>query len=99
MLDPRPEIRMATRRFMPSPRKIEMAVIDDAMLGRGWNDFAEQRDVLAGAGQNLRDLRDGVRLYDGDHADAAVEGSQQLQLGDAALLRQPFEHRQHRQSR
>ena len=35
MLEPRPEIRMATRRFIASPRQIEMTVIDHAMLSLG----------------------------------------------------------------
>src|SRR5450755_1327191 len=99
MLDPRPEIRMATRRFMSSPCKIEMAVIDHAMFGGGWDHFAQQHDGLAGRRENLGDLLDRIRLHDGDHADAAIEGAQQFEFGDAALLRQPFEHRQDRQPR
>src|SRR6185437_6479022 len=99
MLEPRPEIRMATRRFVILDRQIEMAVIDHAVLAFSPDDFAEQRDGLAGFGEHLGHLLDGVRPDDRDHADAAVEGAQQLELGDAALRRQPFEHRQHRQPR
>src|SRR5260221_1044251 len=103
MFEPRPEIRMATRRFMASPRKVPMAVIDHAMLALmvilRRNYFAEQRHALAACGENLGDLVDRVGFHDRDHADAAVEGAQQFQFGDAALFRQPFEHRQHRQPR
>src|SRR5882757_8435393 len=103
MFEPRPEIRMATRRFMASPREVQMTVIDHAMLALmvslRRDHLAEQRHALAARGENLGDLIDGVRLDDGDHADAAVEGAQQFELGNAALLGQPFEHRQHRQPR
>src|SRR5712671_3275046 len=57
MFDPRPEIRMATRRFMMSPREIKVAVIDHAMLSLmvalGRDHFAEQRYALAGFGEDL----------------------------------------------
>src|SRR6202140_2210378 len=99
MFDPRPEIRIATRRFMASPGEIEMTVIDHAVVAGGRDHLAQLGNGLAGRGEDLGDLFDRVGLDDGDHADAAVEGSQQLELGDAALLRQPFEHRQHRQPR
>src|SRR5882762_11570129 len=56
MFDPRPEIRMATRRFITSPRQIEVTVIDDAMFARGRDHFAEQRDVLAACGKHFGDL-------------------------------------------
>src|SRR5665213_2166523 len=85
MFDPRPEIRMATRRFMAhpersiSPFKIEMTVIDHAMLAVGGDHFAQQRDALAGLGENVRYRLDGIRLHDRDHADAAVESAQQLE--------------------
>src|SRR5712672_3359719 len=52
MFDPRPEIRIATRRFTASPCQIEMAVIDDAMLASGRDHLAEQRHVLAGFREN-----------------------------------------------
>src|SRR3979411_2339078 len=81
MFDPRPEIRMATRRFMASPCQIEMAVIDHAMLAGGGNDFAEQRHAFAGLGEDIHDLIDGIGLDDGDHADAAVEGAPQFEFG------------------
>src|ERR1700722_12961923 len=99
MFDPRPEIRMATRRFIASPRQIEMTVIDHAMLTLGLDHLAQQHDVLSGFGQNVGDLCNGVRSYDRNHADAAVEGAQQLKFTDAPLLRQPFEDRQHRKAR
>src|SRR3954449_9221109 len=72
MFDPRPEIRMATRRFMTSPCEIEMAVIDDAVLAGCGNDFAQQHGALARRGEDLDDLVDRIGLDDGDHADAAV---------------------------
>src|SRR6266702_1979984 len=82
MFEPRPEIRMATRRFMASPRQVQMAVIDPAMralmvtLRR--NHFAEQRHALAACDENLGNLVDRIGFHDRDHADAAVEGAQQL---------------------
>ena len=56
MFDPRPEIRMATRRFIASPRQIEVAVIDHAMLAGGRDDLAEQRNALAARGQDVGHL-------------------------------------------
>src|SRR5439155_12371126 len=99
MFDPRPEIRMATRRFMASPCQIEMTVIDHAMFAFGGDHLAQQRHALAALGKNSGDLFDRIGLDDGDHADTAVEGAQQFELGDAPLRRQPFEDRQHRQAR
>src|ERR1700722_2696723 len=99
MFDPRPEIRIATRRFTASPRQIEMAVIDHAMLASGRDHLAEQRHVLAGFSENFADRFDGVRLHDGDHADPAVERAQQFEFGDVPLPGQPFEDGQHRQTR
>src|SRR5450759_2303767 len=99
MFDPRPEIRIATRRFMASPREIEMAVIDHAMLTRSRDHLAQQRNALGAFLEDVGDLFDRVRFHDGDHANAAVEGAQQFKFGNAALLRQPLEHRQHRQAR
>src|SRR6266436_2667417 len=85
MFDPRPEIRIATRRFMTSPRQIEMTVVNHAMFTRSRDHLAQQCHALAALGQDVGDLFDGVRLHDGDHADAAVEGAQQFEFGDAAL--------------
>src|SRR4051812_2796427 len=99
IFDPRPEIRMATRRFMASPFKREMAVIDHAVLAGRRDDFAEQNHAFAGLGENLHDLLHRVGFDDGDHADAAVERAQQFKFGDAALLGEPLEHRKHRQPR
>src|ERR1700722_2252588 len=96
MFDPRPEIRMATRRFIASPRQIEMTVIDHAMFGLGVDHLAQQHDVLSGFRQNLGDLCNGVWPHDRDHADATVEGAQKFKFGDAPPLRQPLEDRQHR---
>src|SRR5260370_1121469 len=76
MFDPRPEIRMATRRFMASLCQIEMAVIDHAVLTGGGNDFAQQHRAFAGLGEDIHHLVDGAGFDDGDHADAAVEGAQ-----------------------
>src|SRR5258707_2419967 len=99
MFDPRPEIRIATRRFMASPCQIEMTVIDYAMFTRGRDHLAQKHKALAALRENVGDLLDGIRLYDGDHADAAIEGAQQFEFGDAPLLCQPFEDRQHRKTR
>src|ERR1700712_5315693 len=78
MFDPRPEIRMATRRFKVSPCQIEMTIIDHAMFALGGNHFAQKRHGLAALRQNVGDLFNRIRLDDGDHADAAVEGAQQF---------------------
>src|ERR1700730_16225278 len=99
MFDPRPEIRMAMRRFKVSPCQIEMTIIDHAMFAPGCYHFAQERHALAAPRENVGDLFNRIRLDDGDHADATVEGAQQFEFGDAALLGQPFEHRQHRQAR
>src|SRR6266436_991498 len=96
MFDPRPEIRIATRRFMASPCQIEMTVIDYAMFTRGRDHLAQKHNALAALRESVGDLLDGIRLHDGDHADAAIEGAQQFEFGDAPLLCQPFEDRQHR---
>src|ERR1700682_4062283 len=71
MFEPRPEIRMATRRFMMSLREVKVTVIDHAMLTLGRDHLAEQGHGLAGLRENLGDRIDRVRLDDGDHADAA----------------------------
>src|ERR1700733_7688048 len=47
MFDPRPEIRIATRRFMASPCEIELTVIDHAILALRRDYLAEQCDGLA----------------------------------------------------
>src|ERR1700676_3642735 len=105
MFDPRPEIRIATRRFMASPCEIdapceiEMAVIDHAVFARGRDHLAQQRHALAALRENVGDLFDRAGLHDGDHADAAVEGAQQFEFGDAPLLCQPLEDRQHGETR
>src|ERR1700722_16072579 len=78
-----------------SPGEIEMTVIDHAMVAGSRDHFAQQRNALAALPQNLADLFDGVGLHDRNHADTAVEGAQQLQLGNTALLGQPLEYRQH----
>src|SRR6266481_3169687 len=99
IFEPRPEIRMATRRFIASPRQIEVTIIDHAMFARGLDYFTQQRDAFAAVLENAGDLFDRVRLHDRNHADAAIEGAQQFEFGDAAPLREPFEHRQHRKAR
>src|SRR5882672_6331189 len=92
MFDPRPEIRIATRRFMSSPCRIDLTMRDR-------DDRYKPRDVLAALREDVGDLFDGIRLHDRDHADAAVEGAQQFEFGDAPLLCQPLENRQHRHTR
>src|SRR5262249_39416275 len=87
MLEPRPEIRMATRRFMGLQRQIELAVIDDAMLALGRDYSTELRHRLTGIGEDLHHLVDGIRIDDRDHANAAVESAQHFELGHAALRR------------
>src|ERR1700694_6360155 len=99
MFDPRPEIRIATRRFTASPCQIEMAIIDHAMLASGRDHLAEQRHALTGFRENFADRFDGVRFHDSDHADPAGERAQQFEFGDVPLPGQPFEDGQHRQTR
>src|SRR5665213_2575542 len=76
MFDPRPEIRIATRRFIASLGQIEMAVIDHAafalMAFLGLDHLAQQHDALAGLGQHIGHLVDRIRLHDGDHANACL---------------------------
>src|SRR5689334_16612881 len=86
MFEPRPEIRIATRRFMPLPCEVEVSVVDHAMVAPGRDHLAQQGDALAAASQNLGDGLDRVGLHDRDHADAAIEGAQKFELGNAALL-------------
>src|ERR1700738_2559126 len=83
MFDPRPEIRIATRVFMASPCEIEMTVIDHAVFARSRDHLAQKCDALAAFGQHLRDLFDRTGLDDSDHADAAVEGGRQFEVGGA----------------
>src|SRR5258705_2756437 len=77
-----------------SPCEIKMTVVDQARFARGRDHLAQKHDALPTLGKYLGDPLDCVRLHDGDHADAAVEGAQQFEFADAPLLRQPFEHRQ-----
>ncbi|MGY3421809.1 hypothetical protein ACVWZW_002284 [Bradyrhizobium sp. F1.13.4] len=76
-----------------------MAVIDDAMLALGRDHGTELGHGLTGIGEDLHDLVDLVRFDDRDHADPAIEGPQHFEFGDAGLRGQPFEHRQHWQTR
>ena len=96
MFDPRPEIRIATRFMISSAlhREIEMVIVNDAVFVTGDDHLTEQRNAFAGLRQHIHDLLNRITPHDGDHADAAIEGPQQFGFGDAALLRQPFEHRE-----
>ena len=76
-----------------------MAAIDHAALARCRDHFAQRRDALTRVGENFRDRFDRIRPYDSDHAYPAIESAEQFSFGDASLLRQPSEHRQHRQTR
>src|SRR5260370_10274570 len=64
MFDPRPEIRMATRRFIASPAQIKMAVVNHAVLAVGRDHLAQQRHALAALGENLGALFDLIRPDD-----------------------------------
>src|SRR5882757_2892559 len=97
IFDPRPEIRIATRRLIASPCQVEMAVINHAVFTFGGNDFAQQNNAFAAFAENFGDRLDGVGFDDRDHPDAAIEGAQQFEFGDASLRREPFEHREYRQ--
>src|SRR6266403_4109935 len=62
MFDPRPEIRIATRRFMASPCQVEMAVIDHAVFACGRDHLAQQRHALTAIRENPGDFFDRIGL-------------------------------------
>ncbi len=72
-----------------------MTMIDHTVIARRRDHLAEQHHALAASGEDVTDRFDRVRLDNSDHADTAIEGAQQLQFVDAALLRQPLENWQH----
>src|SRR5260370_26587239 len=76
-----------------------MTVVDHARFAGSRDHLAKKAEAFAALGKYLGDSLDCVRLHDGDHADAAVEGAQQFEFGDAPLLSQPFEHREHGNTR
>src|SRR5437773_3694574 len=82
-----------------SPCEIKMTVVDHARFACGRDHLAQKHDAFSALGKYLGDLLDCIRLHDGDQADAAVEGAQQFEFGDAPLLCQPFEDRQHGNTR
>src|SRR5688572_27191047 len=57
MFEPRPEIRMATRRFIGSQSQVEVVVVDDALFTGRFDDVAEMRYGLAAARQHLHHPR------------------------------------------
>src|ERR1051326_3785366 len=92
MLEPRPEIRTATR-FRAMGLEPQRAVISDARLVlRRARHFTDRRHLLTFTPKHLHDGVCLARLDHRDHADAAVEGSQHLVLGDIAHLGEPLEH-------
>src|SRR6187397_678379 len=104
MLEPRPEIRMATRlRAMSicapclvSRSNAEAAGVGHARLAfRRGDKLAELHDAFALALENGRDLGGRTRFDHSDHTDAAVEGAQHFLLRYATGHGQPLEHRQH----
>src|SRR6266481_1802527 len=82
-----------------SPCEVKMTVVDHARFARSRDHLAQKHDAFAALGKYLGDPLDCIRLHDGDHADAAVEGAQQFEFGDAPLLCQPFEDREHGNTR
>src|SRR5262249_54974280 len=98
MFDPRPEIRMATRRFIGSPFETQVTVIDDALVACR-NHFTEWRYTLTARRKNLRDLLNCIRPHNRDHADAAVERRQHLPFGNPAPLGKPLENGQYGETR
>src|SRR5215470_7053428 len=96
MLEPRPEMRTATRFLaIASPGKVKApGKADVRHPGFQRNHVAKPRHALAGVGPRL-DRRLGARRIEYDHhADPAVEGAQHLRLCDAAGGSEPAEHRQ-----
>ena len=90
MLEPRPEIRTATRlRAMASSAKVEAcrcSVTRGLPLAAGTTS-PSRTHRLAFALEHRGDRVGLARLDHRDHADAAVEGAQHFLLGDAAGLR------------
>src|ERR1700686_2347042 len=82
-----------------SPCEIKVTVVDHAGFAHSRDHLAQQYDAFTALGKDLGHLLDGIRLYDDDHADAAVEGAQQFEFGDTSLLCQPLENRQHGNAR
>ena len=102
MLEPRPEIRMATRlRAM----RVTLRCRGGRCRSRAARPSARRRARRAARRVSPSRLSTAATLSaargvdHGDHADAAVERAQHFRLGDAAGLRQPVEHRQHRDAR
>src|SRR6516162_1483732 len=102
MLEPRPEIKIATRFFMSavvqrgSSRQIETSAKIHHRRPAAGDDFAQSDDGFAVAGKLLDSRFDEIPIEYDDHADAAVESAQHLLLADAACRGKPFEHGQHR---
>src|SRR5262245_48690089 len=97
MLEPRPEMRMASfstepacarDRCVGSPRSLV-----NHHAGSALAHFAEERRGLAACGQQPNALVRTIRRNDGNHADAAVEGAVHLRAIDTRSLLQPVEHR------
>src|SRR5690242_10605862 len=102
MLEPRPEIRMATRlRTMPlafmTALKAEPAGVGHARLALFCcDDLAKRYDAFAMPLEHGSDLGRRARFDHGDHADPAVEGAQHFLFRNPAGLGEPSEHRRHR---
>ena len=62
MLEPRPEIRMATRRLVISIRQIEVAAVNHALIAGCFDDFAE---IEAWANERIDWLRGFLALENG----------------------------------
>ena len=91
MLEPRPEIRTATRLRLMSPSiwpEIERAIIRDARAAGRAIHLAEREGAFRRPCVKAAVDASGIgRPSDDDHADAAVEGAQHLVLRDAAFGR------------
>src|SRR4051812_22182718 len=98
MLEPRPEIRTATRlRVISSRDQIEVAGIAKARsTGRDRHDRAESYDRVACSAQYLCDVIRMLWVHHRNHSDAAVKRPQHLRLRNTASAGEPAEYRQHR---
>ena len=74
-----------------------MAVVNDTSFIAGDDHITEQRNAFTGLRQHVHDLLNRITAHDRDHPDTAIEGSKHSRSANAALMRQPFEHRKYRQ--
>src|SRR6185295_4614977 len=94
MLEPRPEIRTATRFLsMRLPGEIEMSGKADTRAVPGdRHDRPELCHRFPAGGEGHCDRIGAALVRHHHHADPAVEGAQHLRFGNASGAGEPFEH-------